>query len=196
NAVETCDASGNSWSTTETCTTFCAVGQCALSGLTVTQNANYDAVLVISGDLVVSGNSTMSSSTGDLTIIADNIRVEAGSAIAVAPSGESQRGSSCSMSSYPYARPANYGQSGMYTAAYGGDADAAIEPGSIGGRQGYYGCQTGVTWTVPPTHGGGTLHLIAEQDVTIAGQLLAAGAEQPDGGPYRGCRRRRAVCDD
>ena len=186
-AVETCNAAGDGWSATETCTTYCAAGQCALPTLTVGSNSNYDGAVIVAGDFVVTGNSTLTASSGDLTIIADNIRVEAGAAIAVSPTGENLRGASCVSSYYGYA--ANYGQPYSGTriwSPYGGEADASVEPGSIGGRQGYYGCTTNVTFTVPPTHGGGTLRLIARHDVTIAGQLLVAGENARSGDPYGG----------
>src|SRR4051812_15628814 len=114
-AVETCNAAGDGWTTTETCTTFCASGQCALAGLNVTSSSNYDGQLIIAGDLVVSGQSTLTAATGDLTIIADNIRVEQGSSISAAPTGTDRRGASCRLTYYPYSHyAANYGQGDGY----------------------------------------------------------------------------------
>jgi len=171
--VETCNSSGTGWDAGETCTTYCASGQCALDGLNVDMNSNYDGQLIVAGDFVVSGSSTLTSTVGDLTIIADNIRVEAGAAIAVAPTGTDKRGVTCGYPYYYYY--ANYGQTtgSSLAPAYGSDTDANADQGSIGGIGGSYSCSTTATGTV--NHGGGRLRLIAKHDVTIAGQLLAAG---------------------
>ncbi len=183
--VETCNAGGTAWDAGETCTTYCASGQCALDGLDVTTNSTYEGEVIVAGDFVVSANSTLTSSTGDLTIIADNIRVEQGAAIAAAPTGLDPRGATCTVN-YNYYYYADYGghASGSYFApTYGGDFDAAVDQGSPGGASGYYYCNAPANST--PTHGGGRLRLIAKHDVTIAGQLLAAGenaATAPSGG--------------
>ena len=176
--VETCNAGGTGWDAGETCTTYCASGQCALDGLNVNTNSNYDGQVIVAGDLVISGNSTLTSSGGDLTIIADNIRVEAGSAIAAAPTGVDVRSSSC-QGPYPYyyTYAANYGQTtGSYIQpAWGGELDAAADRGSIGGAGGQFGCSLPANYTASPTHGGGRIRLIAKHDIKIAGQLLASG---------------------
>jgi hypothetical protein len=191
NAVETCNAGGTGWAQSEACTTYCQVGQCALPTTTVGANTNYHGTVIVAGDLTVGSNSTLTADTGDLTIIADNITVEAGAAIAVAPLGTNSRGQGCYNYYYtPKHQAANYGQPFVYatydgvTSPYGGENDAAVEPGSVGGRSGYYPCSNP---TGPATtFGGGTLHLIAKNNVTIAGQLLAAGqvaqSGDPDGG--------------
>ena len=187
--VETCNAAGNGWDVGETCTTFCASGQCALDGLNVNTNSNYDGELIIAGDLVVTGNSTLTSSQGDLTIIADNIRVDAGAAIAAAPTGIDTRGAGCSLPYYPYSvEPANYGQQpvGYMLAAWGGEQDAAVDRGAIGGAASYYGCQIPASVTTAPTHGGGRIRLIAKHDVTIAGSLLASGENAKVNDPVGG----------
>lgn len=175
--VETCNAGGTGWNVGETCTTYCASGQCALPGLTVGANSNYDGQVIVAGDLVITGNSTLTSSGGDLTIIADNIRVEAGAAIAVAPTGTDRRGQSCSN---PYALTTAYGTSGAYysAAVYGGDADADVDFGSLGGVNGGYACSyPDLTNATSIVHGGGRMRLIAKHDITIAGQLLAPGQD-------------------
>jgi cysteine-rich repeat protein len=182
--VETCNSAGSGWDVGETCTTYCASGQCALDGLNVNTNSNYDGEVIVAGDLVVTGNSTLTSSTGDLTIIADNIRVEAGAAIAAAPTGVDTRGASCYLGyPYYYTYQANYGQAqvGTMEAAWGGEQDAAADRGALGGAGGYYGCQIPTTNTVSPTHGGGRIRLIAKHDITIAGQLLASGENAKTG---------------
>jgi cysteine-rich repeat protein len=191
NAVETCNAGGTGWDSTETCTTYCQVGQCALPSLDVGSNENYHGTVIVAGDFTVGNNSTLTADTGDLTIVADNITVEAGAAIAVAPSGTNTRGQSCyNYYSYPRHQSANYGQPFIGTTydgiayPYGSENDAAVEPGSVGGRGGSYACSNP---SAPATTlGGGTLHLIAKNNVTIAGQLLAAGqvaqSGDPDGG--------------
>lgn len=188
-AAETCNASGTGWDVTETCSTYCVGGQCAQAAQTITTNSSSDGTVIVAGDFVVTANSTLTAPTGNLTIIADNIRVDAGAAIAVSPTGEGSRGGSC-YSGYPYYYwyAANYGESSSSTrmmSAYGGENDADVEPGSIGGRGGYAACQAGSS-TASPTHGGGTLRLIARHDITIAGQLLAAGENAKSGDPYGG----------
>jgi cysteine-rich repeat protein len=178
--VETCNAGGTGWDAGEDCSaTYCASGTCALPGLDVGTNSTYEGEVIVAGNFTVDANSTLTSSTGDLTIIADNITVAAGSAIAIAPKGVDPRGATCY--NYPYTQiyTANYGgvptgQSGYYYApVYGGDFDAAAEQGSPGAAGNTYFCNN-PTGT-PVTHGGGRLRLIAKHDVTIAGQLLAAG---------------------
>jgi cysteine-rich repeat protein len=174
NAVETCNAAGTGWDATQTCSTYCAAGQCALPSLDVGQNSNYHGTVIVAGDFTVGNNSTLTADTGDLTIVADNITVEAGAAIAVAPTGTNTKGQSCTTYYYGYLEPANYGQqpTGYMMQTYGGDFDADVEMGSVGARNGYYGCQNTNEVT---THGGGTLRLIAKGTVTIAGQLIAPG---------------------
>ncbi|MEO8845652.1 MAG: carboxypeptidase regulatory-like domain-containing protein [Kofleriaceae bacterium] len=187
--VETCNAAGSGWDVGETCTTYCASGQCALDGLNVGTNSNYDGEVIVAGDLVVSGNSTLTSSTGDLTIIADNIRVEAGAAIAAAPTGVDTRGASCYYG-YPYYTnfTSNYGQaaSGYMEQAWGGEQDAAADRGAVGGANGSTGCAIPVNNMISPTHGGGRIRLIAKHDVTIAGQLLASGENAKPADHYGG----------
>ena len=178
--VETCNAGGTGWDAGEDCSaTYCASGTCALPGLVVGTNSTYEGQVIVAGDFTVDGNSTLTSSTGDLTIIADNITVAAGAAIAVAPTGLNARGATCYIYPTEYYYTANYGgvpsgQSGSYYApAFGGDYDAAVEQGSPGAAANYYYCTN--PNATPVVHGGGRLRLIAKHDVTIAGQLLAAG---------------------
>jgi len=177
NSVETCNSAGTGWDATETCSTYCAAGQCALGSLDVGSNSSYHGTVIVAGDFSVGNNSTLTADTGDLTIVADNITVAAGAAIAVAPTGENTKGQSCTTYYYGYLEPANYGQqaTGYMMQPYGSEQDSDVEPGSVGARGGYYGCQTTNAVT---THGGGTLRLIARHNVTIAGQLLAAGENQ------------------
>jgi cysteine-rich repeat protein len=184
NAVEVCDGGGTSWSAPTACPTYCAAGQCALQALDVTTNSNYTGTVIVAGDFSVGGNSTLTAEDGDLTIIAENIHIAQGAAIAVAPTGTNEKGQSCTVYYYGYGKPANYGQqpTGYMQPAYGSEDDADVEPGSIGARgQGYYACN-GTTYPVS-AHGGGVIRLIARKNVTIAGQILAAGQ---NGSPYGG----------
>ncbi len=184
NAVETCNTAGNGWSTPAPCSTYCAAGQCALAALDVTSNSNYQGTVIVAGDVVVGNNSTLTAGSGELTIVADNIRIEAGAAIAVAPTGENTDGQSCT---YNYSgRYANYGQSATsnMVSAVGSDTDADVEPGGAGARANYYAClRTGMPVT---THGGGTLRLIARNNVTVAGQILVAGEARQGSDPSGG----------
>ena len=183
NSVETCNAAGTGWDATETCSTYCAAGQCALTSLDVGSNSNYHGTVIVAGDFTVGNNSTLTADTGDLTIVADNITVAAGAAIAVAPTGTNPKGESCyyysQYSGYYYYYGANYGQQGGgYVSPVGGDNDANVEPGGVGARANYYAC--GRDTEPVTTHGGGTLRLIARKTVTIGGQILVAG-ENPQG---------------
>jgi cysteine-rich repeat protein len=186
NAVETCNSAGNGWNTPAPCSTYCAAGQCALPALDVTTNSNYQGTVIVAGDVVVGNNSTLTADTGELTIVADNIRIEAGAAIAVAPTGEGSRGQSCYYSYYGYGMPANYGQqpTSYMVAAYGGENDAEVEPGGPGARNHTYACNQPMAPVT--TKGGGTLRLIAKSSVTIAGQILVAGQNKQGSDPYGG----------
>jgi len=181
NSVETCAADGASWTSTQTCTTYCAAGSCALPTQEVSSNSNYHGTVIVAGDFSVDNNSTLTADTGDLTIIADNITVAAGAAIAVAPLGTNSRGQSC-LSYYGYAEPANYGQqpTGYMVSAIGGEDDGAVESGGVGSRNNDYACREPMAAVT--THGGGTIHLVARKNVTIAGQILAAGENGNLGG--------------
>ena len=101
---------GTGWDPTAQCSTYCASGQCALPTLDVGQNSNYHGTVIVAGDFTVGNNSTLTADTGDLTIVADNITIAAGAAIAVAPTGENTEGQGCYYSYYGYGEPANYGQ--------------------------------------------------------------------------------------
>lgn len=188
NSVETCASDGASWTATETCSTYCAAGTCALPTLDVSSNTNYHGTVIVAGDFTVGNNSTLTADTGDLTIVADNITVAAGAAIAVAPTGENTRGQSCyyyyNYTDYPEA--ANYGQAngGGMVAAVGGDNDAAVEPGGAGDRDHYWACSNPNGMVT--THGGGTVHLIARKSVTIAGQIVAPGETHVGNDPLSG----------
>lgn len=186
NAVETCAADGASWTATQTCTTYCSVGQCALPTQDVSSNTNYHGTVIVAGDFSVDNNSTLTADNGDLTIVADNITVAAGAAIAVAPLGTNTRGQGCYYSYYGYAEPANYGQqpSGYMVGAVGGENDGAVEQGGAGSRGNSYACLNQMQPVT--THGGGTIHLIARKNVTIAGQILAAGENKLNYDPVSG----------
>jgi len=176
-AVETCDVDGMTWSQTQVCTTFCAEGQCALATLSVGSNSDYDGTVIVAGNVDIGNDSTLTASSGDLTIIADNITVEAGAAIAVAPTSTQTAGASCDQYySYEYYYyGANYGEApaGDMEGPVGGENESAVQGGGIGGATNVVGCQAGTNPIT--THGGGTIHLIATHDITIAGQLLAPG---------------------
>jgi len=184
NEVETCAQDGSTWNPTQTCTTFCELGECALDGLMVGSNSTYDGTVIVAGDFDVGNGSTLTSSTGNLTIIADNITVEAGASIAVAPTSTNVSGGSCQVYNGDYYdTAANYGQPSpsfyQMTSAVGGESESAIQGGGNGGAGGTLGCS--VTTQTVTTHGGGTLRLIATHDITIAGQLVAPGEPQHSG---------------
>ena len=191
NEVETCAANGSSWTDTDACSTYCADGECALPSQTVSSNSTSSGTVIVAGDFVVTNNSTLTADTGDLTIIADNIRIDAGAAIAVAPTSTGSAGASCELEEYNYeygyyyvTEYANYGeQSGSFTAAYGGENESGIQGGGFGGATGQWGCNSSQPVT---TFGGGTIHLIATHDITIAGQILAPGAPAASGDPSGG----------
>ncbi|HEY1549598.1 MAG TPA: myxococcus cysteine-rich repeat containing protein [Kofleriaceae bacterium] len=192
NEVQTCSADGSTWSNTQSCaSTFCQAGQCALDQLMVGSNSNYDGTVIVAGNFDVGNGSTLTASSGDLTIIADSITVEAGAAIAVAPTSNDVSGESCYFyyTSYDYGyEVANYGNpagnNSTMVVAVGGENESAVQGGGFGGASGLYGCDAGSAAVT--THGGGTLRLIATHDITIAGQLLAPGqviqTNDPSGG--------------
>jgi hypothetical protein len=190
NEVETCSADGTTWTQTQACTTFCDLGECAVDGVTVGSNASYDGTVIVSGTFEVGAGATVTASSGDLTIIADNIVVDAGGAIAVAPTSTSTLGESCTVYVYPYNyyAGANYGEpppsSPYMVATVGGESESAVQSGGFGGASGSLGCYAGSAAIT--THGGGTLRLYATHDITIAGQLLAPGqpvqGTDPSGG--------------
>jgi cysteine-rich repeat protein len=199
NEVETCNADGATWSSTQACTTFCQMGQCALDGLTIGSNANYDGTVIVAGTFDVGSGATVTASSGDLTIIADTIIVEAGAAIAIAPTSTSTQGQACQVY-VPYQYydlMANYGQPANTTVmetAVGGESESAVQGGGVGGMTGYWPCDT--TTQPVTTHGGGTLRLIANHDITIAGQLLAPGQPMQPSDPSGGAGGGIALAGD
>ena len=194
--VQTCASDGSTWNPTQTCTTFCELGQCALTGLMVGSNSNYDGTVIVAGDFDVGNGATLTASSGNLTIIADNITVEAGASIAVAPTSTNAAGGSCVFDGDIQA--ANYGQPSpsIFTmaSAVGGENESAVQGGGFGGANGSLGCSDAAAAVT--THGGGTLHLIATHDITIAGQLVAPGEPEHAGDDSGGAGGGIALAGD
>ncbi|MEO8704029.1 MAG: hypothetical protein ABI867_28520, partial [Kofleriaceae bacterium] len=170
NEAQKCNEEGTGFETIETCSTFCAEGVCALDGLDVTTDQAMDGVVVVAGAVTIHSAATLSSPTGNLTIFADDLVVELGGAITVAPTGASPLGkgfdgacTNCTTGG------GSYGTTGPQGGTrYGSLTDSTVEPGAEGGR-------VFQTTTVATAKGGGVLRLIIKNKATIAGQLTANG---------------------
>lgn len=163
NEAQVCNAEGTMWVTTETCTTFCQEGVCAIDGLDVTADMTLDGVVVVAGDMIVRSAATLSSPAGNLTIFADNITIETGGSVAMAPTGAVPDGkgadgacSSCGTGG------------GFYAGVYGSDRDSEVQPGAEGGKP--FASQT------LAAKGGGVVKLLAKNRMVIAGTITANGA--------------------
>ncbi|MEB2324818.1 MAG: carboxypeptidase-like regulatory domain-containing protein, partial [Sorangiineae bacterium] len=196
--VEECDSTGSKWNVTSDCgSTYCdaTTVQCALPGLDVTSNRNLDGVVVVKGAVVVRSGATLTSPSGDLTLIADSITVENGGSIVIAPTGAGPDGKGfdgtyfyTGYPSYTYTSSgggggghAQAGANGTYgggTNGGGGGAifglavDSVVLPGAPGGKGGAPSAATPVKGGM----GGGVLRLIAPV-IDVAGQLSANGQD-------------------
>ena len=162
NEAQQCNEEGTMWVTQETCSTFCEEGVCAIDGLDVTSDMSLDGPVVVAGDVFIRSAATLSSPSGNLTIIAQNITVENGGSVAVAPTGSVVDGkgndgacSTCSVGG------------GFYADRYGSDTDAEVQPGAEGGKQ--------FTSQTPIARGGGVVKLIAKGTFVMAGTITANG---------------------
>ena len=161
NEAQQCNEEGTMWVTQETCSTFCEEGVCAIDGLDVTSDMSLDGPVVVAGDVFVRAGATLSSPTGNLTIFAQNITVEAGGSVAAAPTGAVLEGKgSDGSSSFPP-------NGGFYVGRYGSDTDAEVQAGAEGGKQ--FGAQT------PVAKGGGVIKLLAKGTFVMAGTITANG---------------------
>jgi hypothetical protein len=117
---------------------------------------------IVAGDVFVRSAATLSSPSGNLTIIAQNITVEGGGSVAVAPTGAVLDGKgtdgTCS-TCFP--------GGGFYAGRYGSDTDADVQPGAEGGKQ--------FTSQTPVARGGGVVKLIAKGNFVMAGTITANG---------------------
>lgn len=163
NDAQQCNEEGTMWVTLETCSTFCEEGVCAIDGLDVASDMELDGTVVVAGDVTVRSAATLSTPAGELTIIADNITVESGGAIAAAPTGAEPDGkgfdggcTTCGVGG------------GTYAGSYGSDTDATVQPGAEGGK--VFASQ------VPAAKGGGVIRLIAKSKLVMAGTISADGA--------------------
>jgi hypothetical protein len=173
--AQQCNAEGTRWETIETCTTFCQDGLCALDGLDVTADMALDGPILVSGTVTVRAGATLSSPTGNLQLTADEIVVENGGSIAMAPTGTSPLGKGHDGStSCPQCSTGGGGYGTGRT--WGSDTDSDVQAGSPGGKMGL---------SVPPdaAFGGGVVKLLAAK-ITIAGQITANGA---NGGSSQSC---------
>jgi hypothetical protein len=158
--VEQCNADGTMWVPQMTCTTFCADNACALDGLDIASDQNLDGIIHVKGAVTIHNGATVTSATGDLTIFADTITVEAGGSMTSTPTGTSPLGagtnSTCSNCS---TSPGTY--------SWGSALDSDVQPGSAGGIS--IGSMQAVAG------GGGRIRLIATT-INMAGQITANGA--------------------
>lgn len=187
--VETCNAAGTAWTVSDTCASFCdaPTSTCAMPTLTIdpTTTKSFDGEIVVAGALVVKAGSTMSSSTGNLTIRAQSITVELGGSITAAPTGATADGKGsdgyyvaryCDGSSY-YSSGYHGAAGGSYS--FGSSTDAQVLPGSMGGNAPYG------SPAASGGHGGGVIRLIAA-NISIAGQVTANGENGGAGTSYGG----------
>jgi hypothetical protein len=94
NSLETCNPQGTAW-TASSCNNICVRGQCALASLDIVGDTSLDGQVIVTGDVTVHTNATLSTPTGNLTIWAESITVEAGAHITVAATGPLGAGSGC-----------------------------------------------------------------------------------------------------
>jgi len=165
NDAQVCNDDGTQWETTEVCSTFCQDGLCALDGLDVASDMQLEGSVLVAGAVTVRAGATLSSVTGNLTITADSITVEAGGSISMAPTGDSPLGkgndagcSSCSPGGGGYGT----------VRIWGSDTDSDVQAGSQGGKM-------LLSDPPPPAAGGGVVRLLAGT-IEIAGQITANGA--------------------
>jgi hypothetical protein len=181
--VERCEG-GTSWTSEATCTTFCTHGSCALDGLDVAANMELDGEIVVDGDVLVRSGATLRSPSGDLTLRARSITVQAGGSIAVDATGLGSEGAGyegyfCS-GGYNGGSGGGHGTAGTIGPtgssgvvctspgpAFGSSTDSTVARGGPGGP--VRGS------TSPRSPGGGVLRLIASDRIEIAGQITADG---------------------
>jgi hypothetical protein len=182
--VERCSAEGTAWSAVETCSTFCAYGTCALDGLDVAADTELDGDVWVDGDVLVRSGATLRSPSGDLTLRARTITVQAGGSIAVAATGFGTEGAGengffC-RDGFNGGTGGGYGTAGTRGpvgsrgvpcsspgSAFGSGTDSEVARGGPGGA---------VNGSASPrSPGGGRLRLLATTRVEIAGQITANG---------------------
>ena len=176
NTIEQCNATGTDWVAQQTCSTYCLDAQCALDGLDIPSDTQMDGTIVVQGVVHVHDGATLSSPSGNLTIIADEIDVDMGGTISVAAVGTTSPGKGIdgqSFSTYYYdGAGGGYGTSGNGPdgggQAWGSSTDSDVEPGAAGGKP--Y-----ATASATNALGGGVLRLLATK-IVIAGQLTANGS--------------------
>ncbi len=190
NGVEQCKADGSGYAVVDDCganqrTCDATASACALNGLIIdaTATKDYNGLLLVNGALVVKAGQTLTSSSGDLTIRATTITVEAGATITVAATGTGTDGAGSALGNCSY-NPGSGGGNGSAGAASSGGScglaagggavigatnDAGVAKGGPGGTGRYNGADSGTAG-----RGGGRLRLIADT-ITIAGSVLARG---------------------
>jgi hypothetical protein len=182
-AVEECNTAGTAWTPVETCSAACYSGACTLAGLDITADRKLDGEVVVSGDAIVRSGVTVTVPSGELTLRAHSITIEAGATIRVEPSGNSPAGHGGIDTRYPdesgggggYGTPGQHGGSVSASnpggPAFGSDTDMEVVPGGAGAN------------SSDPLHGGGfggagggALRLYADGDINHAGTISVVGA--------------------
>jgi hypothetical protein len=175
NEVEQCNATGTNWVPQQMCQFGCLDGQCALNGLDVASDQQLDGLVVVKGLAHIHNGATLSSPSGNLTIIADEIDVDMGGTISVAPTGTTALGVGLDGQGFGGEEDGtggSYGTSGIgwtSSSSWGSIDDSDVQAGSPGGKP----FNAPVTFTA--AGGGGVLKLLAPK-IVIAGQLTASGA--------------------
>jgi hypothetical protein len=182
NTIEQCNANGTNWVPQQACQFGCLDGQCALNGLDVPSDTQMDGIVVVKGVVHVHDGATLSSPSGNLTIIADEIDVDMGGSIAVAPTGTTAQGqgtNGITNSSSEYdgigGGYGTFGNGWTSSSQWGSTSDSDVQPGSPGGKPAPFVGNSTVN-----AQGGGVLRLLATK-ITIAGTLAANGSPGPLG---------------
>ena len=165
-SLQTC--TGGTWVSAACASNSCdsLSATCALTSLTITPTTtqSFDGVIVVDGPVIVENGATLTSTTGNLTIRATSITVQAGGSIQIAATGTLPAGQGADGYYYSYY--------GSYYNATGGSnkggstQDSIVTAGSPGGAA--YNSTTALP-------GGGVLQLIAPT-ITVAGSITANGA--------------------
>jgi hypothetical protein len=193
NAVEECNTTGTAWNPVETCTATCYSGACTLAALDVTASRNMDGEVVVVGDVIIRSGVTVSVPSGQLTVRARSITVEAGATINVTAKGDSPEGRGGVDSRYSDqsgggggygtqgSRGGSTGANNPGGPAFGQDTDIDVVDGSPGGNANDVPNGGGSGGA-----GGGVLRLIADTSIAHAGTIVATGLP---GGNFRVSRK-------
>jgi hypothetical protein len=184
--VEQCKADGEGWTELETCTHRCdgALAACEQSDLDVQSDTSLEGEVLVSGTFRVRAGVTVTVPSGNLSVRASSIVVEAGGRIVVSPvdggsagAGSNGTNAGCGGAGGGHANMGGEaGVSGAFCGQsvggyfVGSSMDASVQGGGKGGKGGSQGTGSGGAGGF----GGGRLTLLAGS-IAIAGTLQADG---------------------